>query len=164
MLLDDTKMRETLDKLSIRIRGFPLENLEWAVYSALVATETYTLTGIKVVQKRIKDEWDEMVAIARREALSGMPDTIDDFIKMLESGVVPTKALAELGGIQRCSRCGTDILRPEQAAEAVLEYYGNPDVDVNLKALFEGLDTPEVESVDFSGACQYCGYPMSKDD
>ena len=96
-----------------------------------------------------------------------MPDTLAEFAEMLRSGSVPSEALAELGGIQSCYRCGAHILRPEQAAESVLDYYGNPDSGLDLEALFEqlnGEDTPEVESVDYSGVCQYCGYQMSKDD
>jgi len=96
-----------------------------------------------------------------------MPDTLEEFAEMLETGSVPVGALKELGGIQSCYRCGTDILRPKQAAEAVLDYYGNPDAEFDLESLFEqadGIDVPEVESVDYSGVCQYCGHQMSKDD
>jgi len=166
-LLNDTKMRKALDRISNRIRGFPLEDLEWAVYSALVATEASRILGIKAVQRKIQDEWTEIVATARREALSEMPDTVEEFAEMLQTGSVPVWALKELGGIQSCHRCGTDILRPEQAAEAVLDYYGNPDSALELESLFEqlsGEDAPEVESVDYDGVCQYCGYQMSKDD
>lgn len=166
-LLDDTKIRDALNKISNRIRSFPLEDLEWAVYSALVASESSTIIGVKAVQTRIQDEWSEIVTTARREALSEMPDTLAEFAEMLEAGSVPVWALKELGGIQSCYRCGTDILRPEQAAEAVLDYYGNPDSELDLESLFEqsdGEDTPEVESVDYRGVCQYCGYQMSKDD
>ena len=161
-LLDDMDVKKGLDKLAIRIRGFPLEDAEWAVFSALVASEVSTAKGIKAVRKRIQDGWDEIVSTARAEALSEMPDTLDEFIQMLQSGHVPTEALSELGGIQSCYRCGADILRPEQAAEVVLEYYENPDLDVDLERLFG--DMPDVESVDYSGACQYCGDQMSKDD
>lgn len=165
-LLDDVKLRRTLDKLSTRIRSFPLENLGWVVYSAFVATEASTKIGIKAVRKQIQSEWDEIVTIARREALIGMPDTLGEFVEMMKSNSFPTEALTELGGMQSCYRCGADILRPGQAAEAVLDYYGKPDVDEDLESLFVEVtvDSPEVESVDFSGACQYCGYQMSKDD
>jgi len=166
-LLDDADMRKDLDKVSNWIRSFPLEDNEWAIYSALVATGISKGKGIQAAKKRIKDNWDEIVAQARGEALSGMPDTIENFVKDLKSDFVPTEALEELGGIQSCFRCGTAILRPEQAAEAVLDFYGNPDIDEDLESLFEelsGENTPEVESVDFSGACQYCGHQMSKDD
>jgi hypothetical protein len=160
-------MRKKLDKLSNRIRGFPLQKLEWAVYSAVVADEVTTTAGIRAVKKRIQEEWDEITATARREALSSMPESFGEFVEMLQSGYFPEDAIAELGGIQSCYRCGCAILRPEQAAEAALEYYGNPDADVDIEALFEeasGVDGPEVESVDFSGSCQYCGHQMSKDD
>lgn len=166
-LLEDTKIRATINKISNRIRGFDLEDLEWAVYSALVASESSAHQGVRAVQSRIQDEWDEIVTTARSEALSEMPETLKEFAEMLEAGSVPVWALKELGGIQSCYRCGTDILRPEQAAEAVLDYYGNPDTELDLKSLFEqvdSVDVPEVESVDYSGVCQYCGYQMSKDD
>jgi len=166
-LIEDTKTRDTINKISNRIRGFDLEDLEWVVFSALVASESSATKGIRAVQSRIQDEWNEIVATARREALSEMPDTLEEFAEMLETGSVPVGALKELGGIQSCYRCGTDILRPEQAAEAVLDYYGNPDAEFDLESLFEqadGIDVPEVESVDYSGVCQYCGHQMSKDD
>ena len=104
-LLDNAELRETLDKASNRIRGFSLENSEWAVFSALFASESSSALGIKAVKKRIQNEWDEIVTFARREALSGMPETIEEFIEDLRSGAVPTEALAELGGIQSCYRC-----------------------------------------------------------
>ena len=164
-LLNDEKLRNILDKLAVKIRRFPLEDSEWAVFSAVVATEASISIGIKTVRSRIQQEWDEIVATARREALSGMPETLDEFIQMLQSGVIPTEALAELGGIQSCYRCGSDILRPEQAAEAVLDYYGWPDTDTDLEQLFINADSEGiVESADYSGVCQYCGYQMSKDD
>ena len=165
--LEDTKIRATINKISNRIRGFDLEDLEWAVYSALVASESSAHQGVRTVQSKIQDKWDEIVTTARSEALSEMPETLEEFAKILEAGSVPVWALKELGGIQSCYRCGTDILRPEQAAEAVLDYYRNPDTELDLKSLFEQVDSvdiPEVESVDYSGACQYCGHKMSKDD
>ena len=166
-LLEDTKTRDSINKISNRIRGFHLENLEWAVYSALVASESSPKQGIITVRSRIQDEWDEIEATARSEALSEMPETLDEFAEMLQAGSVPEWALQELGGIQGCCRCGTDILRPEQATEAVLDYYDNPDTELDLESLFwqlDGEDAPEVESVDFTGACPYCGHQMSKDD
>jgi len=166
-LLDETKTRNALNKIANRIRGCHLEDLEWAVYSALVATESSSNLGIKTVKKRIQDEWDEIEAYGRREALSEMPSTLEEFVKMIQTGSVPIEALKALGGIQGCYRCGTDIIRPEQAAEAVVEYYDNPDSDFDLESLFEqldGCDTPEVESVDYNGVCPWCGHQMSKDD
>jgi DNA-directed RNA polymerase subunit N (RpoN/RPB10) len=96
-----------------------------------------------------------------------MPETFDEFVKMIENDNLPEAALEELGGIKSCYLCGEGILIPYDAAEAVLDYYGNPDTDVELVSLFEELGGEYahlVESVDFHGACQYCGYQMSKDD
>lgn len=166
-LLDDTEIRATLDDVSMRIRGFPLENSEWAVYSAMVASEVSPKSGIKAVRKRIKDEWDEITAIARREVLSEMPDTIARFVEKLQAGTISIEALDELGGMGRCNRCGTNILRPDQAAEAIAAYYGNPDLNVDLEVLFggsSGIDMPEVESVDVTGVCSYCAHQILKDD
>lgn len=164
-LLDDDRLRDILSKISNRIRGYFLENSEWAIYSAQVAAETSRAMGIRVIKKRIQDQWDEIVAIARGEALSGMPDTIEEFIEMLESRSVPTEALTELGGVENCHRCGAEILSPEQAAIAVLDYYDkdDTDLDMDLVSLFWDCGD-EVESIDYSGVCQYCGYQMSKDD
>lgn len=165
-LLEDNRLREALNERSDRIRGHSLENSEWAVFSALVATEATLESGIEVVAQRIQQEWDEIVSFARGEALSEMPDTLEGLMEMVRSGRIPTDALRELGGIQDCDRCGNEILRPEQAAFAVLDYYHASD-DGELEELLERVspdDAPEVESADFSGVCQYCGYQMSKDD
>jgi GTP pyrophosphokinase len=164
-LLDDQKLRDKLNKIANEIRGYLLENSEWVIYSAQVATETSRLMGIKSVRNDIQIQWDEIIAIARGEALSEMPDSIEDFLKNLKSGLVPTEALKELGGVEDCHRCGAEIIRTEQASIAILDYYDkdNTDLDENLENLF--WDSGEdVESIDYSGFCQYCGYQMSKDD
>ena len=163
-LLIDDKMRERLNRIADEIRGFYLEDSEWAVLSSLVATEFNESRGIRLAKQELQSEWDEIIAFNRGEALSEMPETLDEFIQMLESKHVPLDALRELGGVEDCFRCGTEILRPDVAAKAVLDYYGNPDIEVNLEALFIDTDIPELESFDFSGACSYCGYQMSKDE
>ena len=56
------------------------------------------------------------------------------------------------------------ILKPYEASEVELDYYDNPDTEVGLVALFMDTEVPELESVESSGACQYCGYQMSIDD
>jgi len=164
-LLDDQQLRDKLNKITNKIRGHSLKDLEWAVFSAQIAAETSKTMGIKAVKKRIKDQWDEIVTFARGEALSEMPDTIEEFIEMIESGAVPTEALKELGGIESCHRCGAEIIRPEQAEIAVLEYYNKDNIDLeeNLQSMFYDCGE-EVESVDYSCICPYCAHQMSKDD
>lgn len=80
-LLDDDKLREELGEISEDIRGYPLEDSEWVVYSAMVAAEVNTEAGIESVKDRIEKEWDEITTIALRESL---PPTIEDFIDELE--------------------------------------------------------------------------------
>jgi len=81
-LLDDVKLREELDEISKDIRGYPLEDSEWVVYSAMVAGELNPELGIESVRNRIEEEWDELTAFALRETL---PLTIDDFIEELKN-------------------------------------------------------------------------------
>lgn len=169
-LLSDSKVRKAIDKAAVTIRNYAIDDGEWAVHSALVGTEITTKAGMNAVRDRIKSEWDEIVATARNEVLAEMPDTIDGFVEMLKEGDLPVDALRELGALSSCFRCGTDILQPDVVAQAVLEYYGVSDTYENLESLIEeAADSyhysgPEVESVDYSGACQYCGHQMSKDD
>ena len=111
-LIEDDELREKLNERSERIRGFSLENGEWAVLSALVAAEATLDSGMEAATQRIQKDWDEIVAVARSEALGGMPETFEEFIKMARSGDIPVDALRELGGIQDCKRCGNEILRP----------------------------------------------------
>ena len=164
-LLSDESTRKHLDKLAMNIRKFDIEDAEWVVYSAQIAGEINKSAGIKAVRRAIQRNWDEIVSTARNDMLSGLPETFQEFVNKLRAGSVSCEAMRELGGIQDCKRCGNDILRPECAAEAVWEYYGEPDVDMGeLGSLFMQLLEPEVESVDFSGYCQFCGHQMLKDD
>jgi hypothetical protein len=81
-LLDDDKLREKLDEITEDIRGYPLEDSEWVVYSAMVAAEVNTESGLEAVKDRIEKEWDETTTFALRETL---PPTIGDFMDELES-------------------------------------------------------------------------------
>jgi hypothetical protein len=60
-----------------RENGYPLEDSEWVVYSAMVAAEVATESGIEAVKDRIEKEWDEITTFALGESL---PQTIEDFI------------------------------------------------------------------------------------
>ena len=81
-LLDDDELRQELDETAKNIRGYPLEDSEWAVYSAMVAAEVNTESGIEAVKNSIEKEWDEIATIALRE---GLPATIEDFIDEIEN-------------------------------------------------------------------------------
>jgi len=125
--------------------------------------------ALKEYREHIEEEWAGIEAISRGENLSGMPETFEGFIALLKDREVPWEVFRELGGVQGCMRCGTEIFIPDTAAEGVLDFYGFPETDEDVEHLLwdasNNYDSPfEPESVDFSGVCSYCGHMMSKDD
>jgi putative GTP pyrophosphokinase len=120
-------------------------------------------------KRHVEADWDEIESFGRTEALSGMPETFDEFVEMAERGDVPWEAMKELGGLRECTRCGAEIFVLDSAAEGVLDHYGFPDTEVDLENLLfhasNNYECPfELEDVDFSGVCSWCGHMMSKDD
>jgi len=135
-LLDDDKLRKRLDKIAERIREYPLEDPEWAVYSAMVAAEVNTESGIEAVKDRIETEWDEISTIALRESL---PPTIEDFIDELENVTAyrtkesedyaeEIKSYFSLLGCMSADMYGMQQLDTMCAVEALVGYYGD-DID-----------------------------------
>ncbi len=122
--------------------------------------------AFKAYKKQIEDSWQEVEDMGRSEVLSELPDTFEEFIKMMQDGNVPWTALEFLGGGE-CARCGNNTFDPSTAADGILDYYGDPETDIDLEGLiFEAADRSECpfESLDFSGVCSYCDHQMSKDD
>jgi hypothetical protein len=144
-LLDDDKLRKRLDKIAERIRGYPLEDPEWAVYSAMVAAEVNTESGIEAVKDRIETEWDEISTIALRESL---PPTIEDFIDELENVTAyrtkdsedyaeEIKSYFSLLGCMSADMYGMQQLDTMCAVEALVAYYGD---DIDEDRLTELID------------------------
>lgn len=144
-LLDDDKLRKRLDETAENIRGYPLEDPEWVVYSAMVAAEENTESGIEAVKDRIETEWDEISTIALRESL---PPTIDDFIDELEDvteyrtkdsedHAEEIKSYFSLLGCMSEDMYGMKQLDTICAVEAIVAYYGN---DIDEDRLTELLD------------------------
>ena len=118
-------------------------------------------------REKVEADWAEVETTARGEILSSMPETLEEFTEMLRQNDTPWEAIQELGGVRRCLRCGEKILVPSAAAEAVLDYYGDPATEVDLESLFLNFAdplAPETESVNTSGVCPYCDHMMSKND
>ena len=144
-LLDDDKLREKLDEITKDIRGYPLEDSEWVVYSAMVAAEVNTESGIEAIKDRIEKEWDEITTFALRESL---PSTIDDFIDELENvtsyrtkdsedQAEEIKSYFSLLGCMSEDMYGMKELDTICAVEALAAYYGN---DANEERLTELID------------------------
>jgi ppGpp synthetase/RelA/SpoT-type nucleotidyltranferase len=147
------------DRFAMIPIGYDL--LEYGMLYAVQGSLAY-----KAYEKHIQESWKEIENIGRSEALSELPDTFEEFVKMIKDGNVPWTALEFLGG-SSCARCGNDIFDPSAAADGVLDYYGDPDTNVDVERLIneamDGSDCP-FASLDFSGVCSYCDYQMSKDD
>lgn len=139
------------------MRISPAEAFEYALLYAVKGEDAYT-----DYRTHVEMEWADVEATARREMLAEMPDTYEEFLKLLERGDFPMDALAELGAVKDCMRCGNDYLDAEVAIEAVCEFYGVEDVDAELAPFL--WDSPDLGSQDYPGYCSYCGYQMGKDD
>jgi len=143
-LIDDDKLRERLDETAENIRGYPLEDSEWIVYSAMVAAEVNTESGIEAVKERIEKEWDEIATIALRE---GLPPTVEDFIDELENVITYRTKDSEdqaeeinsyfslLGCISE-DMYGMKQLDTICAVEAIVAYYGD-DIEDRLTELID---------------------------
>ena len=127
------------------IRGYLIEDPEWVVYSAMVAAEMNTESGIEAVKDRIEEEWDEITRIALRESL---PATIEDFIDELEEVTTyrtkdsedqaeRIKSYFSLLGCMSEGMYGTNQLDTICAVEAMVAYYGD---DVDEERLQELID------------------------
>jgi putative GTP pyrophosphokinase len=138
---------------------------------ALEYAMVYVREGTAAFQdyrRRIKARWDEIEKYGRAEALRELPETYEEFLRMVEERNVPWRAIEELAGVHRCSMCGDEILVADAVAEAVLDYYDASDQDwLHLEILLRNeadADGPEPESADCPGLCVWCGHTMTKND
>jgi putative GTP pyrophosphokinase len=144
-LLGDDKLRAELDEITEDIRGYPLEDSEWVVYSAMVAAEVNTEAGIESIKDRIGKEWNEITTIALRESL---PPTIEDFIDELEyvtsyrtkDSEDQAEEIKSYFSLLECiseDMYGMKELDTICAIEALAAYYGN---DIEEDRLTELID------------------------
>lgn len=144
-LLDDDEVRKRLDEIATNIRGYLIEDQEWVVYSAMVAAEINTGSGIESVNDRIEEEWDEITRIALRESL---PATIENFMDELEEVTTyrtkdsedqaeEIKSYFSLLGCMSEGMYRTNQLDTICAVEAMVAYYGD---DVDEERLQELID------------------------
>ena len=145
VIVDDDKLRERLDVIAENIRGYTLENSEWVVYSAMIAADVNTESGIKAVKESIEKEYDETKTIALRESL---PPTIEDFIDELEfvteyrnkdsiDQAEEIKSYFSMLGCMSKDMYGVNQLDTICAVEAIVTYYGD---DIDEDRILELID------------------------
>lgn len=124
--------RTELDDVYRKTLGFFGLSREELFLASIYALARGDQRAIARVQRRAREEADELDAIAKREALSSLPDSIDELIEQLEdySREIDFAELAQtLDATDECSVCGETVVLPEEFAEAVIVHYGVPEAD-----------------------------------
>jgi len=145
----------------------------WNIPNELIfeASPLIATYGIKIamdaVYKSGKQEWSEIDQIYRREIMSELPDTFEEFLEYLEPHTkddledFPDRIyrLAEVfTAVNECSLCGAPIVDEEIFAENAQEHYGVED----LEGKIESAILNSAADVGEGGFCSYHAY--HKDD
>lgn len=139
-----------------------MDSLVWGVRVMLSGDRAY-----REFIDKTKEEWDEVVAIARSEILSELPKTVQELIKHIKDRSLGRgfyEALDELGGVGEYDLCGTKIFEPYSASEVLSGHYrmkNNEKIveltDLLLELYGEGTGGEiECEDADHSGLCPHC--------
>lgn len=163
--LPNDEIQEKLDKLHKKYFGgwaaHNMDKLIWGTRVVLFGDRAY-----REFVDKTKEEWNEVVAIARSEILSELPETLDELKDNIRRGNLGTgfyAALKELGGITECDLCGTDILDPDMATEVLLGRYEKEedselgDLIIDLYACGAAGEV-ECEDADHGGLCAHCAH------
>ncbi len=166
--LPSDKVYRKLDGLHRKyFGGWKVHNMDSLVWGIKVM-----LSGDRAYREFIdktKEEWDEVVAIARREILSELPKTVEELIRDIKGRSLGRgfyEALEELGGVNECDLCGTNIFEPVAASEVLSEHYETED-DAKIVELTESLyelygdgtgGEIECEDAGHSGLCPHCAH------
>jgi putative GTP pyrophosphokinase len=160
------KNKKQLQKAYARGTGWNIPNELIFEASPLIAA-----CGIKIamdaVYKLGTQEWSEIDQIYRREIMSELPDTFEEFLDYLEPHTkdeleeFPDRIyqLAEVfDALKECSLCGAPIIDEEIFAENAQEHYGVEDLEGKIESaiLNSGADVGE------GSLCSYHAY--HKDD
>lgn len=163
--LPSDEIQEKLDKLHKEyFGGWAVNNMDrliWGTRIMLFGDRAY-----REFVDRTKEEWSETVAIARREILSELPETVNelkDDIKNRNLGRGFYEALKELGGLKECGLCATDIFDPDLATEVLLDHYETEEdlelVDLIIDLYADGAGGEiECEDAGHGGLCTHCAH------
>ena len=124
--------------------------------------------GYRKLRRAVESEYEDVVGVARRDALAGLPKTVEELIEQLQNGGLDsddlTPILRELGGIVECDMCGEEILICEDAHEALDNHYGSdrPEILDLLYGLAPSfpIDTDDEE---MPRLCHHCAHLLTSD-
>ena len=126
-----SEFREKVAETYRSILGVDIE-LEDIFLAALYAAAEGDAKAIEWVKKKAHSERREVEQFVKREALSSLPNTIEDLIEDLENphgGSDIEEWAYALGATSDCAICGTTIIETSSFAEAAMQHYEVSDVD-----------------------------------
>lgn len=123
------EFRDSLNQSYRSIVGVPIQPAD-IFLAAIYAVARNDREATKWVRRKARREWEEIEQVGRREALSSLPETIDELLQELEDprGEADVEGWAEaLGATTNCAICGTTIIKPYSFAESAVEHYQVPE-------------------------------------
>lgn len=143
----------------------------WSVHALVYGRDA----AIRLAIRDGREAWKEIDLVARREALSSLPEDADSLassfqfiMKDDEPEAHIEEAARALGVTRRCSCCGTSIIDAEDLAQAAASYYKLRGK--RAETFRDGIEkvvrssATELGAWDNPALCSYCDYRMSKDD
>lgn len=165
--LPSKEVRAKLDALYRKFfGGWSIDKTDMLVWGVRVM-----MSGSKIYREFVqmtKDEWQEIERIGHREALSELPNTIEELIDDLQDQNISWGffiALRELNGLKNCQNCGVEIFDADTAHQVLCDHYGVdcPElIDVLYPICDSGLVEPE--DAEHSGLCPHCAHLIYSDN
>lgn len=169
-VLGRTEFRNKVAEIYRSIIGVVI-GIEDIFLAALYALAEDDDKAIKWVRQKASRERRELEQFAQREALSSLPDTIEELIEDIEDprGEADIEGWAEaLGTTSDCGICSTTIIQPFSFAEAAVQHYeiseaDDADVHERIEA---ALSASGVETGGWGDGllCAYHNEQVAKDD
>ena len=135
-VLDRTEFRDRIAETYRAIIGIGI-GIEEVFLAALYAFAVGDDKAIGWVRKKARRERDEFEQFTKREALSSLPDSVEELIKALEDpgARADIDGWADaLGATSDCAICSTNVIQPFSFAESAVQHYAIPgehDADVH---------------------------------
>lgn len=124
--------------------------------------------GYSKFRSAVERDYADTLSVARREAVSALPETVDELIIGIKTGSIDADDLAYtlrvIGGIDECYICGEEILSADDAHEALETHY-NVFREELPRLLHEMESSFAMDSADedMPGLCHHCAHLLTSD-